>query len=102
MLFGLFGSYEFLNKEDNSPFLIAKFSLSWKSSFGSFKVKKAFETLTELIWNLLNWWRKSTMIYKKKTGRLESKNYAVQKQGEEVVARLFLADYLNQKYKFPS
>ena len=40
------------------------------------------------------------MIYKKKTGRLESKNYAVQKQGEEVVARLFLADYLNQKYKF--
>ena len=66
MLFGLFGSCEFLNKEDNSPFLIAKFSLSWKSSFGSFKVKKAFETLTELIWNLLNWWRKSTMIYKKK------------------------------------
>ena len=42
------------------------------------------------------------MIYKKKTGRLESNNYAVQKQGEEVVARLFLADYLNQKYKFPS
>ena len=42
------------------------------------------------------------MIYKKKTGRLESKNYAVQKQGEEVVARLSLADYLNQKYKFPS
>ena len=50
----LFGSYESLNKEVSSPFLKTKFALSLKSSFSSCKVKKAFETLTEEICNLLN------------------------------------------------
>ena len=47
ILFGLFGSSESLNKEDSSPFMITKFALSLKSSFGSCKDKMAFETSTE-------------------------------------------------------
>ena len=47
VLFGLFGSYESLNKQESSPFLRKKFALSPKSSFSSCKDKKAFETLTE-------------------------------------------------------
>ena len=65
ILFGFFGSYESFNKEDSSPFIITTFALSLKSSFSSCKDKKAFETWTELICNLLDWWPKSTMIYKK-------------------------------------
>ena len=49
----------------HSPFIITTFALSLKSSFSSCKDKKAFETWTELICNLLDWWPKSTMIYKK-------------------------------------
>ena len=56
ILFCLFGSYESLNKEDSSPFIVTKFALSLRSSFSSCKDKKAFETSTEWICNLLNWW----------------------------------------------
>ena len=45
----------------------------------------------------VNWWLKSTIIYKKKkTSRSVSESYAVQKQREEVVGSLhiFLADDL--------
>ena len=47
ILSGLSGSYESLDKEDCSPFIVAKFALSLKSSFSSCMDKKAFETLTE-------------------------------------------------------
>ena len=47
ILFSFFSSYESLNKEDCSPFIVAKFALSLKSSFSSCMDKKAFETLIE-------------------------------------------------------
>ena len=47
ILFGLFGSYESLNKEDSIPFLRAKFASSLKISFISCKDEKTLETLAE-------------------------------------------------------